>query len=165
MFQQIKKTPRILINFRVESGMGKNERNLAGPVLDYDVAILANGSGLLRESLGRSGVGLGVEVVLLVGHRCYVVLLLFDSLCLRRSSLCLVSEDDEVVASAIIFQTFQRHRFRIGRDEIVAVGLAPSRIPIAVSNCFFHAWCFVLFSLFSFFFFFLRKEREIKGNK
>ena len=48
----------------------KEVGHLAGSVLDYDVAIFANGSSLLRKSLGSSGVGLGVEVVLLVRHRC-----------------------------------------------------------------------------------------------
>ena len=39
--------------------------NLARTVLDDDVAILANSTSLLRVSLGGSGIGLGLEVVLL----------------------------------------------------------------------------------------------------
>jgi len=39
--------------------------NLAGTVLDDDVAVLADGAGLLRVRLGGAGVGLGLEVVLL----------------------------------------------------------------------------------------------------
>ena len=39
--------------------------NLARMVLDDDVAILANSTSLLRVSLGVSGIGLGLIVVLL----------------------------------------------------------------------------------------------------
>ena len=42
--------------------------HLAGPLLDDEVGALADGSGLLRKGLGRSGVGLGLEVVLIVRH-------------------------------------------------------------------------------------------------
>lgn len=94
-----------------QNGMEKKEkgRNLAGPVLDYDVAIFANGTSLLRESLGRSGVGLGVEVVLLVRHRCTVVcpssisgpcsVLLSRSH--THSPQCPLTEDDEAIRSNI----------------------------------------------------------------
>jgi hypothetical protein len=41
------------------------ERYLARAVLDDDVSILADGTGLLRVGLGRAGVGPGLEVVLL----------------------------------------------------------------------------------------------------
>ena len=39
--------------------------NLARTILDDDVAILANSTSLLRVSLGVSGIGLGLVVVLL----------------------------------------------------------------------------------------------------
>ena len=39
--------------------------NLARTVLDDDIAILANSTSLLRVSLGVSGIGLGLVVVLL----------------------------------------------------------------------------------------------------
>lgn len=42
--------------------------NLAGTALDDNVAILADGSGLLREGLGGSGVGLGLKMMLFVRH-------------------------------------------------------------------------------------------------
>lgn len=42
--------------------------HLARTVLDDDVAVLADSAGLLRISLGRAGVGLRLEVVLLVRH-------------------------------------------------------------------------------------------------
>jgi hypothetical protein len=42
--------------------------HLAGPLLDDEVRALADGSGLLREGLGRSGVSLGLEVMLIVRH-------------------------------------------------------------------------------------------------
>ena len=42
--------------------------NLAGPGLDDNVTILADGAGLLWIGLGSSGIGLRLEVVLLVGH-------------------------------------------------------------------------------------------------
>lgn len=46
-------------------------RNLAGPVLDDDVPILADRSSLLRVGLGRSGIGLRLEMMLFVRHdRC-----------------------------------------------------------------------------------------------
>ena len=45
--------------------MGDGESHLAGTVLDDDVAVLADGAGLLRVRLGGAGVGLGLEVVLL----------------------------------------------------------------------------------------------------
>ena len=48
--------------------MNENDKNLAGPALDDNVTILADGSSLLRISLGSSGVGLRLEVVLLVRH-------------------------------------------------------------------------------------------------
>jgi len=43
-------------------------KNLARAVFDDDVAVLANGAGLLRKGLGGAGVGLGLEMVLLVRH-------------------------------------------------------------------------------------------------
>lgn len=43
--------------------------NLARPVLDDYVTVLTDGTGLLRVSLGSSGVGLGFKVMLLVRHR------------------------------------------------------------------------------------------------
>lgn len=42
---------------------------LAGSLLDDNVGVLANCSGLLRVSLGRSGVSLGIEVMIIVRHR------------------------------------------------------------------------------------------------
>lgn len=45
-----------------------NRKDLARAILDDDVAVLADGTGLLRVGLGRSGVGFGLEMVLLVGH-------------------------------------------------------------------------------------------------
>lgn len=39
-------------------------RYLAGAVLDDDVAVLANGAGLLRVGLGSAGVSLRLELVL-----------------------------------------------------------------------------------------------------
>ncbi|RRT66008.1 hypothetical protein BHE74_00007659 [Ensete ventricosum] len=46
-------------------------RNLAGPVLDDDVPVLAYRSSLLRVGLGRSGIGLRLEMMLFVRHdRC-----------------------------------------------------------------------------------------------
>lgn len=42
--------------------------NLAGPGFDDNVTILADGAGLLWIGLGSSGIGLRLEVVLLVGH-------------------------------------------------------------------------------------------------
>lgn len=47
---------------------GGNLHNLAGPPLDDDVAVLPDRSGLLRVRLRRPGVGLRLEVVLLVRH-------------------------------------------------------------------------------------------------
>ena len=41
---------------------------LAGPLLDHDVRILTDGTSLLGEGLGRSGVSLGLEVVLIIRH-------------------------------------------------------------------------------------------------
>ncbi len=41
---------------------------LAGPLLDHDVRILTDGTRLLGEGLGRSGVSLGLEVVLVIRH-------------------------------------------------------------------------------------------------
>lgn len=48
---------------------GERVWNLAGTALDDDVTVLTDGAGLLRVSLGGSGVGLRLEMVLLVGHR------------------------------------------------------------------------------------------------
>lgn len=42
--------------------------NLAGAILDDNVTILTNSSGLLGESLRRAGVGFRLEVMLLVRH-------------------------------------------------------------------------------------------------
>lgn len=42
--------------------------HLAGTSLDDDVPVLADGAGLLRVGLGGAGVGLGLELVLLVRH-------------------------------------------------------------------------------------------------
>lgn len=46
----------------------RRDLNLAGAVLDVDVAVFADGTGLLRVGFGGSGVGLGLEMVLLVRH-------------------------------------------------------------------------------------------------
>ena len=42
--------------------------NLARTVLDDDVAILTNRTSLLGVSLGSTGIGLGLKLVLLVRH-------------------------------------------------------------------------------------------------
>ena len=42
--------------------------DLARASLNYNVAVLADGAGLLRIGLGGSGVGLGFKVMLLVRH-------------------------------------------------------------------------------------------------
>lgn len=60
----IEKTEK-LNKSNIEKGKGKH---LAGPVLDDNVTVLANGSGLLRIGLGCAGVSLGLEVVLFVRH-------------------------------------------------------------------------------------------------
>lgn len=46
----------------------KSEFHLAGTTLDDDVTAFADGAGLLRIGLGGSGIGLWLEVVLLVRH-------------------------------------------------------------------------------------------------
>lgn len=46
----------------------KGKANLARAILDDDMAILTDGAGLLRESLGGAGVGLVLESVLGVRH-------------------------------------------------------------------------------------------------
>ena len=43
---------------------GNKQKDLARAAFDDDVAVLADSAGLLRESLGGSGVGLRLEVVL-----------------------------------------------------------------------------------------------------
>lgn len=48
--------------------MNQKNWNLAGTTLDDDVAVFADGSGLLRIGLGGSGIGLGFEMVLFVRH-------------------------------------------------------------------------------------------------
>jgi len=47
---------------------GGDLNDLAGALLDHNVAILSNCTGLLRERFGSSGVGLGIEVVIIVRH-------------------------------------------------------------------------------------------------
>ncbi|MFS7972091.1 hypothetical protein Hanom_Chr09g00840691 [Helianthus anomalus] len=47
--------------------MNKNT-NLASTILDNNVAALADGTSLLRISLGSSGIGLGFKLVLFVRH-------------------------------------------------------------------------------------------------
>ena len=52
----------------MERSQEKKKSNLAGTVLDDDVSVLADSTGLLGIGLGSSGVGLGLEVVLVVRH-------------------------------------------------------------------------------------------------
>jgi hypothetical protein len=53
----------------LDSDLKREEKvNLARAVFDDNVTVLADGTSLLRVSLGSSGVGLGLEVVLLVRH-------------------------------------------------------------------------------------------------
>lgn len=47
---------------------GKKGKYLAGAVLDDDVTVLTDSTGLLRKGLGSSGIGLGFEVMFLVRH-------------------------------------------------------------------------------------------------
>ena len=61
--QKNKKYPESKIYFIIETE--QKRLNLARTVLDDDVAILTNSTSLLRVSLGGSGIGLGLEVVLL----------------------------------------------------------------------------------------------------
>ncbi|MFS8023422.1 hypothetical protein Hanom_Chr16g01451291 [Helianthus anomalus] len=46
----------------------KNNTNLASTILDNNVAALADGTRLLRISLGSSGIGPGFKLVLFVRH-------------------------------------------------------------------------------------------------
>ena len=43
-------------------------RDLAGTILDHNVAVLTDGAGLLREGFGGTGIALRLEVVLFVRH-------------------------------------------------------------------------------------------------
>lgn len=53
----------------LDSDLKREEKvNLARAVFDDNVTVLADGTSLLRVSLGSSGVGLRLEVVLLVRH-------------------------------------------------------------------------------------------------
>jgi len=51
---------------------------LARAILDDDVAILTDGTSLLRVSLGSTGIGLGLKLVLLVRHPLSFSLFLID---------------------------------------------------------------------------------------
>lgn len=46
----------------------REKGDLAGTRLDDDIAVLADGSSLLRVSFGGTSVGLGLEVMLFVRH-------------------------------------------------------------------------------------------------
>jgi len=62
-------TDEVTFSVTVLAGLGsRNLNNLAGSLLDHDVRILTDGTSLLGEGLGRSGVSLGLEVVLIIRH-------------------------------------------------------------------------------------------------
>ncbi|KAK9034236.1 hypothetical protein V6N11_050409 [Hibiscus sabdariffa] len=42
--------------------------NLTRSAFDDDVTVLADGAGLLRKSFRSSGIGFGLEMVILIGH-------------------------------------------------------------------------------------------------
>lgn len=64
-------TNKVTFSMPVLSSFGSGDlHNLARPAFDDNVTVLADGTGLLRVRLGGSGVGLRLEVVLLVRHGC-----------------------------------------------------------------------------------------------
>lgn len=52
----------------MKTKLNKKDDDLAWTILDNDVSVFADSAGLLRISLGSSGIGLWLEVVFLVRH-------------------------------------------------------------------------------------------------